>query len=608
MPDSGRTAKSLRHELGLVLDPRSPLTLQHQVRQKLIDAMTRGVLRPGRRLPSSRQLARQVGVSRNTISLAYDALLAAGHLVSRPRSGIFVAPEVPHDRVATGRRGASRTVPSPGRTTLPPAAPIEFRRPPNWHQHPFPFLEGCVDSSLVPADEWREALRIAFGKRDLLRWSGASPELDDPRLCDELRTNVLTLWGVDAASDEIVCAGSARHALHLAMEAVVNRNTIVWMDDAVDSDIRLRLADRHPTVVSFNAAADWERLLHELPSGGVVILGARQALDCNPLTMERAERLLQAANRSDALIIECVSTPEIREPRREVPSLRAIDERSRVLLVGSLSTVAALGTAPALVNGDTTLVARVREIRRQTGNELPVGFQRAWAYFIGLGHYASAMSRASTILKERRTALRDALNHYLHKFVSIHTRPGSSAYWVQGGPNLDATDLAAQAAALGILIEPAGNVLRSNVFCMGVTSLPKSRIREGVERLARIVCRDPRLGSRDLQGERASMLTSRSLHRAMAGKTLLYNTVYGEPCTIQVGADGNLVGRAGYANEDRDTGRWWIEDDRWFRQWNSWAYGEAIGFNTVIDGDQVRWFNSEGLLVDTAVIVRSPRD
>jgi GntR family transcriptional regulator / MocR family aminotransferase len=71
------------------------------------------------------------------------------------------------------------------------------------------------------------------------------------------------------------------------------------------------------------------------------------------------------------------------------------------------------------------------------------------------------------------------------------------------------------------------------------------------------------------------MLRGQALRRAMAGRTLLYSTVYGEPCTIQARADGALVGRAGYANEDRDSGRWWIEGDRWFRQWHSWAYGEG---------------------------------
>jgi GntR family transcriptional regulator/MocR family aminotransferase len=125
-----------------------------------------------------------------------------------------------------------------------------------------------------------------------------------------------------------------------------------------------------------------------------------------------------------------------------------------------------------------------------------------------------------------------------------------------------------------------------------------------VELLARLIRGDRKLGSRQLQDEVVRPLKGKALERALGGKTLLYNTAYGEPCTIHVRADGVLVGRAGYANEDCDTGRWWIEDDRWFRQWQNWAYGESLGLFTVIEGEQVRWFNADGLLVDTAVMVR----
>ena len=90
----------------------------------------------------------------------------------------------------------------------------------------------------------------------------------------------------------------------------------------------------------------------------------------------------------------------------------------------------------------------------------------------------------------------------------------------------------------------------------------------------------------------------------MAGSTLLYNTVYGEPARIEVRANGELIGTAGYANEDCDRGRWWIEDDRWYRQWQQWAYGEASGYAIVVEGDQLRWYGSDGLLADTAVITR----
>jgi GntR family transcriptional regulator/MocR family aminotransferase len=87
----------------------------------------------------------------------------------------------------------------------------------------------------------------------------------------------------------------------------------------------------------------------------------------------------------------------------------------------------------------------------------------------------------------------------------------------------------------------------------------------------------------------------------------LYNTVYGEPCTLHLGADGSLTGRAGYSKEDRDSGRWWVEGNRWFRQWHQWAYGEAAGYFIVVQNEQMRIFNNDGLLVDTAVIVRRVR-
>jgi GntR family transcriptional regulator/MocR family aminotransferase len=135
----------------------------------------------------------------------------------------------------------------------------------------------------------------------------------------------------------------------------------------------------------------------------------------------------------------------------------------------------------------------------------------------------------------------------------------------------------------------------------------QAKIRAGIERLAQLVRGDPRSGAGDLREEAARVLRGRALQRAMAGLTLLYSTVYGEPCTIEVRPGGELVGRAGYADEDCDVGRWWTEDDRWFRQWNSWAYGEVRSFYTVINGDQVRWFNADGQLADTAVVARPAR-
>jgi GntR family transcriptional regulator/MocR family aminotransferase len=93
------------------------------------------------------------------------------------------------------------------------------------------------------------------------------------------------------------------------------------------------------------------------------------------------------------------------------------------------------------------------------------------------------------------------------------------------------------------------------------------------------------------------------MRQALSGATLLYKTVYGEPCTIELDHDGTMRGRAGFANEDVDTGRWWIEGDFWCRQWRLWSYGETARFRTTIGDAQIRWFAEDGRLIDSAVYI-----
>ena len=72
----------------IYLDPASPLNLQNQFRQSLVDGILSGALAPGYKLPSSRKLAQQLEVARNTVVIAYQRLVAEGYLISRARSRI----------------------------------------------------------------------------------------------------------------------------------------------------------------------------------------------------------------------------------------------------------------------------------------------------------------------------------------------------------------------------------------------------------------------------------------------------------------------------------------------------------------------------------------
>ena len=233
--------------------------------------------------------------------------------------------------------------------------------------------------------------------------------------------------------------------------------------------------------------------------------------------------------------------------------------------------------------------------------------QRTAALFLSLGHYDATMMRLGRVFRDRLLALRDALNHYLPQSIAISPTVGGTTYWVRGPEGLDAQDLVRVAEARGILVEPVRHYYAvgappKNVFRMGVTGIPTERIRSGVAALSQVIY--------EMTGKRApsevaptECLTHAELVRLMPGTTLLYKTVYGDPCTIELLADGVMRGRAGYANEDRDRGKWWIEDDFWCRQWSTWAYGEVSRFRIRVAGECIQWINARGSLVDSAVLV-----
>ncbi len=587
-----------RDDLNIVLDTTSALGLQHQLRQKLIDAIHRGVLRPGRRLPSSRKLAERIGVCRNTVSLAYDALLAENHLVSRSRSGIFVASDLSSGRIAPSSRNNSPT--SKLTAGLPPnVEDAGFRCPQNWHQYPYPFLDGRVTPELLPLPEWREAMRLACSRHEALSWNLGTGDGDDPMLLEEMRSKILPVRGIDAGPDELLMAMSARHGLQLVCELLVRRGVPVVLEEPFDSELQRRLRERQADVSVLDPT-----LSESLPGAAIVVTSMRRSLQSDS-TWPR--RLLAAVASADGILVEQDMLPSTRQGNQLAPALYALNSDRRVVYVGSPAPVVACGEPPGVIVADAAFIERLRQLRRTQGTAPSPISQRAWAYFIGLGHYSATLARVGRVLESRRRALRDALNHYLHEFVSIETMPGASAYWVSVPATIDCRELVHRAAANGVLLEASRLSTGREAICMGVTSLLEGQIRPGVHMLSQLVRGQLAPGSRRIEDAASAALSGRALRQAMSGATLLYNTVYGEPCTLEIRKNGELVGTAGYASEDCDRGHWWIEGDRWYRQWAQWAYGEVAGYAVVIENDQLRWYGSDGLLADTAVIIRPAR-
>lgn len=597
----------------IYLDPSSPLNLQKQIRQKLVDGILSGALPPGHKLPSSRKLSQQLDVARNTVVLAYQQLVAEGYLVSRARSGIFVNEAMLDTRIGYGRERVptsaaenaawKKRIKRPGK-----AGRVIAQDLPNWNSYPYPFIDGKFDSSLFPLAEWREASRLALGVAEVEDWSTGSGDADDAMLVDEIRSKILTRRGIQARSDEILITMGTQNSLYLINRLLTDRSVTAAIEEPGNSEMRELFWQSSATVVP--QPVDDEGILvdDKLSRCNLVyVTPSHQVPTAVLMSPRRREALLSAAQRDDFLIIEDDYECEINYMDRPHPALRSMDDSGRVIYVASFSKVLAPGIRLGFIVADSLFIQRARALRRKVMNHPPLNNQRAAAFFLSLGHYDSLMMRLGRVLQERRMALRDALNWMRGVPMEISPEVGGTTYWVRTPKEFDVEAFAHAAAQRGILIEPVKHYYADednaeNCFRMGVTSLGADQIRPGVTKLVDLIRSQVKEQVEHLSTTSGIWLKGDALVAAMTGATVLYQEVYGAPCTIKYHPDGTMTGVLGFSNEEQDAGRWRIDGDRWYRQWSHWNYGEEKGYYIVIDGEQIKWFNSDGQLVDAAFI------
>ena len=597
----------------IYLDPDSPLNLQNQIRQKLVDGVLSGALPPGHKLPSSRKLAQQLDVARNTVVLAYQQLVAEGYLVSRARSGIFVNEQMLESRVSYSDDRAPEIKAEAAawkkRTKYPIfAGQTIVQNLPNWNRYPYPFIDGKFDSSLFPLAEWREANRLSLSVADVNEWSTGSGDADDPMLINEIRSKILTRRGIHARSNEILITMGAQNSLYLVSRLLADRTVTAAIEDPGNSEVRSLLRQVSGKVMT--QPVDSQGIVVDAQLGRcdlVYVTPSHQIPTAVLMSPQRREALLDAAERDDFLIIEDDYECEINYLDHPQPALRSMDDSGRVIYVASFSKVLAPGMRLGFIVADAPFIRRARALRRTVMNHPPLSNQRTAAFFLALGHYDALMMRLGRILKERRMALRDALNWMRGVPMEISPEVGGTTYWVRTPAEFDVDAFARAAAQRGILVEPvkhyyADETKAENCFRMGVTSLTVEQIRPGVTRLVELIRSQVKDQVEHLSTTSGEWLKGDALVAAMTGATVLYQEVYGAPCTIKYHPDGKMTGVLGFSNEEQDVGHWRVDGDRWYRQWQHWNYGEEKGYYIVIDGEQIKWFNSDGQIVDKAFI------
>ena len=483
----------------LELDRDGTLPVFRQIQDQIARLVDGGSLRPGARLPATRELARRLGVNRATVYRAYQELWSQGYLEARPGSYSTVRarlrPAIPApDATPSGFDWSAATAPA-ARAAHAAAARLPWRRPRAGAEDVIDLASLAADADLSPVDELRQALRgvLARRGRDVLGYG-------DPAGYRPLRETLarrLRVHGVAVTADEILITNGAQHGLDLAVQLLAGPRRAIAVESPTYAlalplfrlrQLRVRGVPMRADGLDLDAL---ERLL----------AGRRPALLYtipnfhNPtgVTTSQAhrERLLALCEARGVPIVEDGFEEDLKYFGKAVLPIKAMDRGGLVIYLGTLSKVVFPGLRIGWIAAPHGAVERLLAIHRASALSGNILAQAVVEDFYRSGAYERYLRRIHRVYRRRMQALLAGLGEHLPARSVEWTRPaGGYTAWLRvAGPAgreaalVEAARRAGVQVAAGSLFfpeEPDGVCLR-----VSVSGTDEGRIGEGCRRLGR---------------------------------------------------------------------------------------------------------------------------
>ena len=467
--------------------------VNRQIYQVIREAILSHLLPVGLQLPSSRDLARELDMSRNTVTYAYEQLIAEGYLETRTGAGTFIADTVPDqmpDGVAAGK------VPPDVNSNigLSTRGAQLGERSGAYNLQWGAFMPGVPDVTRFPNKVWSR-LQNKYWRRsrpEMLTYGHGGGYLP---LREAIAEYLRVVRSVNCSADQVIVTTGIHQSIDLAAKLLADTGDRAWVEEPcywgtrsvleslslkpvpilVDAEgINLRPGDlRHPPRFIFVTPS------HQYPLGPV-------------MSLSRRRMLLEYAAANKAWIMEDDYDSEFRYNSRPLASLQGMDTYERVLYLGSFSKTMFPGLRLGFMVVPEALASSfatgLSELYR--GGQLFT--QAILADFMTEGHFASHIRRMRVLYAERLRLLQEAIQQNFGDRIAISG--GDAGLHLTLGLPDDCDDLAIsrQALAQGIIVRPLSryymkpaNVRRGLI--LGYACVPDELIKPTFDRLAKII-------------------------------------------------------------------------------------------------------------------------
>ncbi len=471
-----------------------------QIYERMRQAVLKGELPAKSRIPSSRSLAAQLGVSRMTVVNAYDQLFAEGYLVGKIGAGTFVAGELPEGLLQMPEMRAVKTtavfsrelnLSRQGRQMVGDLDALLCEHSANRF---VPFQNGLTAIDSFPFDTWA---RIAA------RWNRHAPPKTLASgdlagffpLREAIAAHLKSARGVRCQPEQVIITAGAQQALALISSVFLEPGDEVWIEDPGYTSARSLFSLSRTKLIpvpvdedglDFKAAFEQSKnpkLIYVTPSHQYP-LGAT-------MSVARRLSLIETARKAGAWIIEDDYDSEYRYSGHPLASLQGLDQNGRVLYVGTFSKTIFPSLKLGCLVVPPDLIDVFSAARMINGAHSPLIDQAVLAEFISEGHFARHVRRMRTLYEARQKVLIEEVERKLKGLLEMKADDAGMHLVGWLPDNIDDREVALKANEVNLRLSPISdhsiNEYPRNGFVFGYAAFDERQIRGGVAKLTEIL-------------------------------------------------------------------------------------------------------------------------
>ena len=445
--------------LHLPLDRNAGVPIYRQVYDGLRRAILDGRLHPGQRIPSTRGLAADLGVSRLPVLSAYEQLLHEGYLVGRTGAGTFVTRDLPDDLLRAPAIG--RLTPSARHSTgVRKRAVVNPTVPTSWSLPVVPFQCGLPALDLFPHAAWAKLV-----SRQVRAETAERLAYGDPAGLRSLRVavaeHVRASRAVRCEADQVLIVPGSQAALRLAAATLLEPDDRVAIEEPGYFGAHRAFRAAGAKLVPVPVDADGLNVTTLQRRGGdirvVYVTPSHQYPLGMTMSASRRFALLDWAARHQAWILEDDYDSEFRYVSRPVGALQGMDSHDRVIYIGTFSKALFPAVRVGYVVVPPALWTRFLDSRFAFDVFTPTLYQRALSEFLQQGHFDRHLRRMRSAYLERRNALLRGLARHCGDLLRVHNSDAGLHVTVLLGDGVDDRDVAARMGRRGLAAIPLSN-------------------------------------------------------------------------------------------------------------------------------------------------------